>query len=410
MQMKIKYMLLCILCILFIQVASAIVCQDTTSIADIPCTVVTPVLFCTANATVTDLNTTSQFSIPMISSGDGTYSFQFGFGIDSYRILLCDNSVGTINVVSTGTASNNNKFYPTTTQFNTGNNINYAVQNFNISVLASQYPYVDINQTETVSAIIVNQTGAVNDLNVSIRITEPDGTNDTFNMPFSSGVYSIGFIFNSTGDYPFKVSANGTELNMTLTTGIFLVRRPFTITVRIFKKEDLQAYLNNAGFVTAEFHTSKLPPNQMLQSLFSPFAMPSNQPVFHGNYVDGTAKIKLYESNKTYDYKFQDGISFTSTYANPSVDKFFRNNIFLGSIANNGTSTTYHFILTTRERNFWRWALNWAIVIGFVLILATSAVLFFSFPAVPMIAIGFGIVFSVILISLRIAIFLFTGN
>jgi hypothetical protein len=80
---------------------SAYECQDQTEFWNIPCDVVTPVVLCSTNASITSLNNTAiNSSVPMTPVGDGTYNITFNYTtIGTYSIVLCDSSSGTVDVI-----------------------------------------------------------------------------------------------------------------------------------------------------------------------------------------------------------------------------------------------------------------------------------------------------------------------
>lgn len=73
-------------------------CQDQTDVDDIPCLGITPVLSCSGNISVVNLNTSAQSNLTTIAIGDGTYNFTFNFNRSSYSLRACDNSTSSIQV------------------------------------------------------------------------------------------------------------------------------------------------------------------------------------------------------------------------------------------------------------------------------------------------------------------------
>lgn len=98
--MKKLIILLVLAC--FVLPVAAYVCQDDTDDDNMPCEVITPVVNCSINASVINLNSSEQFNYSMNSVGDGTCNFSVNFTVigESYSIVVEDNSSSTINVVA----------------------------------------------------------------------------------------------------------------------------------------------------------------------------------------------------------------------------------------------------------------------------------------------------------------------
>jgi hypothetical protein len=99
--MKNKTYLSFFFAILMMNIASAKICQDETYTANIPCTVITPIISCSTNATILNIDTLDRYNKTLNSVGDGSYNFTFNYSIGSYRITLCDNSTASIEVTQT---------------------------------------------------------------------------------------------------------------------------------------------------------------------------------------------------------------------------------------------------------------------------------------------------------------------
>lgn len=97
--------LMLVFVVLLMPLSSAIVCQDRTFLSEIPCEVITPVINCSTNVTITDLSNSSSFNTTISSVGDGTYNFTFNQAIGSYSLVLCDNSTGSIIVIADPTTN-----------------------------------------------------------------------------------------------------------------------------------------------------------------------------------------------------------------------------------------------------------------------------------------------------------------
>ena len=100
--------LLFVISILFIGFASAQVnmtlCQDQMFINEIPCYDITPYLNCTDYVyNITNLTDGNNSLIiengTLYPIGDGTYTYNFTFGVGSYGVVLCDGTSGKFNVL-----------------------------------------------------------------------------------------------------------------------------------------------------------------------------------------------------------------------------------------------------------------------------------------------------------------------
>lgn len=168
--------MLILLFFLIIPLTSSYICQDTTTIDNIPCVAVTPVLTCSTNATITNLSSAVSYNQTIFSRGDGTYNFTFNYSLGSYSILLCDNTTATINVVSStnitansicGVSSSVMRINSTTIQFgasswnSTGSKTNYTLTGncLDDSNQPIIFPTFNINGTGTYSSFYSSTKG-----------------------------------------------------------------------------------------------------------------------------------------------------------------------------------------------------------------------------------------------------------
>lgn len=87
--------------IFLISLVGAYECQDQTSFWNIPCDLATPVILCSGNATIININNTAiNTTTSMTPVGAGIYNLTFPYtNISTYIVRLCDNSTATIDVV-----------------------------------------------------------------------------------------------------------------------------------------------------------------------------------------------------------------------------------------------------------------------------------------------------------------------
>ena len=396
-------------------VNSLALCQNINTLDAIPCLIQTPVLACSTYAIVHNLNTTQYFNVNMNAVGDGTYSFAFNFPIDDYQIILCDNTSTTLTVIASTSTPSLPSYVPNAPSNNTGSSFNFADNNLNGSVTFTQYPYVDVNTTETLYVGIFNQTGAVNNLNVTMFLTEPNGSIDIIPVYFSVplNIYTVGLVFSNVGDYPFRIDVNGTIINQTLTRGTLLVRQPFFVRVKLFNSGDKTAYKDNAGVITAEFKGSQKI-DAGLENFFHPIAVTSvyYKPAFHAQYIDGTATLKLYDDT-TYLFRYYSGdITFPTRYSVPNVTVFSGENVYLGEQKLNVSSsgTLIQYLLSNKDLHQYGWLMNMILIIIFAFVVIGCLGIFFMMPDKAHIALIFGVILIGTLILIRIVAFLLWGQ
>lgn len=403
--MEINKLLILVFILLALPLGSCAICQTINPITNIPCDIVTPVVYCSSNAYVNNLNTSTNYSLPMISLGDGTYKIIFNYGIGEYSVILCDNSSTTFSVISaSGTTPT---YYPTTPLAPTSRTSKINSNNYNISVQVSQYPYADINQTTNYYVEIIKNSSIIGNLTNTLIIRELNGSNSSINLPFDAGIglYHIGILFDSAGNYPFDIFTNGTGINTTIASGTMIVRKPFYVYVKIYHENNLQEYRNNYGYVTAEFSTQRSIDAGLEPFFYTIKSSSLKSPVFHANYIDGTARLKLFENNTKYIYRFQDGVTFNSSYSVPQNQQISKTSMYLGSLVTTN-STTYQFVLNERELHPFNWLMN---VIFFIILGASIIIgifLFFVIPEKPTFALIFILIIAGGAILVRLVIFI----
>lgn len=284
-------------------------------------------------------------------------------------------------------------------------NVNLGLSNnLSITLTIEQYPYLDVNTTYSLRAGFFADSTTITDAIVNFSVFNSDGTNESYIMPYNSSIdlYQLHILFNQTGDYPFTINANSSSFGAKTESGTFLVRNPFTLTIRLYDQKSSDNIVNNYAYVTAEYVG-----NKKVSDVIEPFMQPlifnaQRQKTFHSQYINGEAQLKLFEPQTDYIFRYFDGVvKFSGTYSEPNITKSYGTNVYLGTQRVNGTDSLYQFVLTEKDQNPWRWLGNWLLVIGLILVLVVSAILFFTFPQVPWLALIFGFLFSGILMLLR---------
>jgi hypothetical protein len=406
--MRITYLFAVIFFFFILPLSSAALCQSINPITNVPCDIITPVLSCSSAATLTNLNTSQSYSLPMSSMGDGTYKIIFNYGIAEYLILLCDNTTSTFSVQ--GVNNLPPVYYPKNPTTTAGSRTNVRDINYTIAVQFSQYPYVDINQTTSIYVEVQKNMTSYGNLTTTMYITEVNGSISEVNVPYNggNGIYQVSLLFDKVGNYPFVIRLNGTGIDRNITTGTLLVRQPYFIYVELYNKKDLSAYKNNYGYVTVEYASGRQI-NTQLEPFFYPLITDYyKNPVFHAPYIDGQARVKLFDNATTYLFRFMDDVTFNATYAKPTPLSTTRTEMYLGSQYVNNT-TTYQFVLTEKDKYPYRWLLNWGMLIALVLVGAGAAAFFFVIPEKPLIALVFGGLFTVLILGGRLVIFVLRG-
>lgn len=161
---------------------------------------------------------------------------------------------------------------------------------YNIELYYS--PYVGVDRQTTIYAfLIVNGTSVHLFSKISITID-----NITADMVWvaDDSAYEVYWIPTEEGVYPFTVHATPFDANGSIT-----VSEPFNITIRLWNNINMteeSRYLNEFAWI---YFTKDL--NPTLKRLFGRdrFACPpqgSNECFWHGEYVNGTAVVTLYET------------------------------------------------------------------------------------------------------------------
>jgi len=272
------------------------------------------------------------------------------------------------------------------------------------------YPYIEVN--ETYPLILEFPTNNLS--SIQIYITEKDNSTSIFNFSFTPNYFYMNLLFSEEGNYPFVI--NGTNPCFNLTgeiSGIFYVRKSFNVTFCGYQNKTLNPYLNEFSYLTAELTNSRnLGYVNDIEIFLSPFYNSKivNPPVFHAFYSNGCGTLRIFEKNQTYAVRIRDGIiDFPYTYAEPNITKSFGTNIYLGTYYLNGSNQLYKVYLSSKEISPYRWLYNWGFIILLILIIGVSFTLFFLVPEVPVLAIGFGIAGTIMLIILRIILWLWIG-
>lgn len=287
-----------------------------------------------------------------------------------------------------------------------------SCHNIDGTIIASSYPYVDFNTTY----LFRIGNFPTNLSNLILNITNPDGTNQSFAMSYNSTLQSffLNFIFTEIGNYPFIVY-NGQNttcpiLNSQI-SGAFLVRNPYYVTVRGFNNKTIgsPSYINDFAYVTAEFDTRNYNPTTEPYTTFIFFSKYNAPFVFHAPYTNGEATLKLWE-NTSYQLRLVDGvINFDGTYAYANITKTYGTNVYLGKFPLNQTSV-YNVFLSSKDLHPYRWLFNILLIILLILALLMSLGLLFTFPSVPVLALAFGFISVVTIITLRIIVYFWLGN
>jgi hypothetical protein len=282
----------------------------------------------------------------------------------------------------------------------------------NLTLIALDYPYVDVNVTYPIAFSFMSSLGSISDGILNLTIFNPDNTNQSFIIPYNSTdqLYKLNLLFDTIGNYPFTIDANSTNFGDIKESGTFLVRSPYYITVQLYNK-DGSPLIDNFGFITVEYvGNQKI--NPYLENYLHPVATINwIQPAFHAPYINGNATIKLYEPQKDYVFRYINGqVKFTDYYSKPNVTKSLGENVYLGTQKLNGTSVTEQFVLTNSDLHQYFALFNWITLIILFLVGIISLSLFLVVPDKPQIALVFGILFAGVTILIRVGVFLFLGK
>jgi hypothetical protein len=285
-------------------------------------------------------------------------------------------------------------------------------------VQISQYPYIDINQSTLFEGILTINGIPITDSNVNIFIT--NGTaNWTYPMVYSSGTYKVNLQFTQEGDYIFIVNSEHDLYGNNSVTGIFYVRTPFYLTYEFITSSQNNTwynflignkYINEYAYVTAELLTNPRKYDPNIEPFFAqlPLTTRNQTPVWYGEYSNGIATIKLYETGN-YAIRLIDGdITFTSDYSVPNITQSYGVNSYIGQTYLNDTTSKVE-LLTTKKLKPFTWLFNVILIILIIVSVIGSLFLFFVVPESPSIAISFGLIIPIVLIIVRILLWVWVA-
>lgn len=266
--------------------------------------------------------------------------------------------------------------------------------------------YLDVNRTYPLTLIPLDE----NIWNITLNVY--DGNWSLFNFTWNGSIYQLSIMFNTIGDYPFVI--NSTEVAGEI-RGTFLVRQSYNVTFSFIKRKNSylffsNRYINEYAFVTAEFVTNPHKYDNNIEPFFAQLPLTSREgsPVWWGEYTNGVATIKLYERGN-YAIRLIDGeINFPNEYSVPNITKSYGVNSFIGQYNLNNTSS-YNILLDTKTLSPYTWLLNWITIILIVICLIGAFAIFLLIPEHPAISMGFGLVFPILLIILRIILYIWVA-
>lgn len=272
-----------------------------------------------------------------------------------------------------------------------------------IPVIPSNSIYIDRN----VSSPIILYPMDSNIYNISLFTN-----NQTFNFTWTGVHYELYLLFTSEGNYSFVI--NSTDVSGEI-TGTFLVRIPYNITISIYKdKTQLIPFLSNRykndfAYILMDFAESDNIYSYQNEKYTFPLNFKTTKTrFFHAPYLNGQAKVKLWERNENYHVRIVDGkISWDGVYAVPNVTKTYGINSYLGVYKFNGTSSSYSIYASPNDLYPYRTLLNWCLVGSIVLVIIFTIVFAVSFPTSSVI---FGIFTVIALILIRIFLWYWTGS
>jgi hypothetical protein len=273
-----------------------------------------------------------------------------------------------------------------------------------IILYALEYPYVELNSSYLVRVKLFSNDTELLDGNLILELREKNGSVININLPYSiDGYYENAIIFNETGDYPFLIEANSLSRGYINVSGQYSVRSSFFITVKIYKAKDLTAYKNDFAFITAEYPTyERYALDPLTEALFKPQYFIS---AFHSPYINGESTIKLYDSNRDYTFRAIDGqITFSSLYSVPNISRSYGLDTTLTTRFLNNSNQTLSFYVTDKELRPLTYLLNASLIIGLILVLIVTIILFFAYPEMPVFALIFGALFTFILLAFRVIV------
>lgn len=279
----------------------------------------------------------------------------------------------------------------------------------------SSYPYIDLGENFDLLLYLYQNNVSKNLSDFGMVFNNNASQIFNFTWDDSNERYKLTLNISESGNFPFEIFAYYPYDEIKNLTGLFKVRTPFWVTFKLFevKDTDLDAYENDFGFIFLEFvETRQFGYDTTIETFFMPllFKQHFNTTVFHGEYEDGEAIIKLWE-NRTYIVRFIDGeMTFDGVYSNPVISKTYGTNMYLGEfVLNNATNQSFDIYVQEKEIETYTWLFNWIVIIGIVLALVSAVFLFFVVPQMPSLSIIFGLGTTTGLILLRITVFLWKG-
>lgn len=286
----------------------------------------------------------------------------------------------------------------------------------------AEYPYIDCNTTATFGlAITINGTKQ----DFEHLYFEFPTIPYTFNWTWSNATqdYSINLLFTTEGDYPYTIWSDYPYGVMENITGTLKVRCPCYVTLNGFilqPTNQTNPYKNIHAYVGLEPITQKMtgmtgsrnPYDKQLEDFITPLTFSNYQyRMFHAQYVNGQAVVKLWEKNVTYGVRLFDGeVTFKEgVYSKVNATKLYRTNIFLGSqkfecLA--GTNEAFNYYFTTKELQPFTWLFNWIFLILIILTVVIAGALLFMYPPFAM---SFGIGGVILLCIIRIVLWVTLG-
>lgn len=279
--------------------------------------------------------------------------------------------------------------------------------------ISSNSIYLEVNKTYPLILVPLDE----NIWDITLNVQESSGNWTSFNFTWTGSQYELNILFIDVGNFPFVV--NSSEVNGSI-EGIFLVRETYNITFRFYKSKSSHIffsnkYINEMAFVTAELTGNQTFTTNAYNSFLEPFIAQIsserfNKPVWHGEYNNGVATIKLYEIGE-HAIRLIDGeIIFASEYAVPNITKSYGIDAYIGKFNYNGTSTTQSLYLSSKDLHSYRWLSNITLIILLVIVLGISVVLFFMMHEHPSFPLIFGFLMVFLLLVVRGVIWIWTGN
>ena len=263
--------------------------------------------------------------------------------------------------------------------------------------------YIDAN----VSSPIVLQPQDSSVYNIKLYTN-----NQTFNFTWTGTQYELYLLFSSEGDFPFVI--NSTDVTGEL-TGVFLVRIPYNITINLYNQKSnwipflSNRYKNDFAYILMDLTTGSNVYKEQNEKYTFPLNFKTTKTrFFHAPYLNGQAKIKLWEKNQYYNVRLIDGnLGWDGVYSIPNVSKTYGINAYLGNYRFNGTSTTYDIYISPNDLHPYRNLLNWTLIALVVFVIILTILFATEYPTASVI---FGIFSTLTLIGIRIVLWLWWGS